>query len=78
MTPTVIGLLVTPCTVVGKLTGFGVTVTAGVGGGGAAPEPERVTDCGLPEALSAIERVACCGPIAVGRNVMLMEQNFVG
>lgn len=33
---------------------------------------------GLPVALSVIERVACCEPVAVGINVMLMEQNLVG
>ena len=80
VTLTEIALLVVPCTVVGKLTGFGVTVTAGAGGGGATPAPVSVTDCGLPGALSVIESVACCEPVAeaAGVKVMLMEQNFVG
>jgi hypothetical protein len=65
---------------VGKLTGSGVTVKAGAGGGGATAAPLSVTDCGLPGALSVIESVACCEPVpeADGVNVMLMEQNFVG
>src|SRR5271170_5204344 len=39
-----IGLLGVPCTVVGKATGFGVTGTAGAGGGGATPAPLSCTD----------------------------------
>ena len=62
----------------GKLTGSGVTVTTGAGGGGAVPAPVSATVCGLPGALSVMESVACCDPVAVGANVMRIEQNLVG
>ena len=45
----------------------GVTVTA-------VPVPLRGTVCGLPAALSAMDRVAVRAPAAVGRNVTLMVQ----
>ena len=77
VTVTAMGELVVPCVMMGKLTGFGDTVTAEAGGGGATPLPLSCTDCGLSGALSAIESVTCSGPVAVGANVMLMEQNFV-
>ena len=78
VTVTAIGELVAPWVMVGKLTGFGVTVTAGAGGGGATPVPLSCTDWGLSGALSEIERVACKEPVLVGAKVMLMEQKLVG
>src|SRR5690348_12961792 len=78
VTETLMGELVEPCVIVGNVTGFGVTVTAGAGGGGASPVPLSCTDWGLSGALSVIVRLACNEPVAVGTNVMLMEQNLVG
>lgn len=74
------GLLVVPWAIVGKFTGFGATVTAGAGGGGATPVPLSATDCGLSGALSVMTTVACCAPVPVdvGAKATLMEQNFVG
>src|SRR5260370_18272453 len=40
----------------------------------AAPVPVRLTDCGLPEALSVMLRVPVRVPDAVGVNVTLMVQ----
>jgi hypothetical protein len=44
VTVTVMGELVVPCVMAGKLMGFGATVTAGAGGGGATPAPLSCTD----------------------------------
>ena len=41
---------------------------------GASPTPPNATDCGDPNALSAIETVADCAPIALGVNVTLTVQ----
>ena len=38
------------------------------------PVPVKVTNCGLPVALSATERVACREPAATGVNVTLIVQ----
>ena len=45
-----------------------------VGGIPGTPVPLRVTDCGLPDALSAIDKLALKLPTAVGVKVTLMEQ----
>lgn len=47
------GKLVEPCTVGGKLIVPGTKVIAGAGGGAPAPVPDSGTDCGLAGALSA-------------------------
>jgi hypothetical protein len=80
VTVIVMGLLVVPCVMVGKLRGSGLAVTAGEGGGGTTPAPLSIMDCGLPGALSVIIRVACCEPVpeALGAKVTLMEQNLFG
>ena len=41
---------------------------------GEAPVPLRVTDCGLPEALSATDNEALAAPLADGVNVTPMAQ----
>ena len=43
-------------------------------GAAETPVPDRATDCGLPEALSATESVAERGPFATGVKVTPMEQ----
>src|SRR5690348_12674883 len=78
VTTMVIGLLVVPCMIVGKFSGFGEIVTAGAGGGGATPAPVSCTDCGLLGALSVTMRAACCEPVAVGANTMLTVQKLLG
>ena len=45
-----------------------------VGGIPSTPVPLRVTDCGLPDALSVIAKLALRLPSAVGVKVTLMEQ----
>jgi len=42
----------------------------------ATPVPLRATVCGLPVALSAIDRLAVLAPAVVGRKVTLMVQLF--
>jgi hypothetical protein len=57
---------VPPVTIVGfRLTELGT---------GSEPVPVRLTDCGLPAALSVIVRAALRVPVAVGVNVTLMLQ----
>lgn len=41
---------------------------------GNVPVPERLMDCGLPEALSVMDTEAAREPAAVGLKVMLIEQ----
>ena len=53
-----------------KLVGDKVTAGAAT----AAPVPERVIDCGLPVALSAMLIEPVCVPVAVGVKVTLIEQ----
>jgi hypothetical protein len=62
------GLVVpTSCPVKVKVVGESVTA-------GAEPVPVRLTDCGLPEALSVIVKLAERLPAAVGVNVTLIVQ----
>ena len=51
---------------------------AGGGGSGFIPIPERLTLCGLPEALSATVRLALRLPVAAGVKVTLMVQLELG
>ena len=57
--------VIDPTVVEAKVRVVGVSVTAGVA---AAPVPDRVTTCGEPVALSAIESEAVRAPAAVGLN----------
>lgn len=56
----------------------GAKVIAGAGGGGAVPVPVGGTDCGLPVALSMMERLAAREPAAEGMKTMEMKQECVG
>ena len=51
---------------------------ATVGGGGAMPVPVRVTDRGVPGALSQMEKVSLVGPRTLGENVTLIEHELPG
>ncbi len=53
-----------------KLVGLRLTIGADV----VVPEPLNATDCGLPDALSAIDKLALRLPSAVGVKVTLMKQ----
>src|SRR6516225_7983212 len=53
-----------------KLVGFRLTT----GPDAVVPEPLNATGCGLPGALSAIDKLAVRLPSAVGVKVTLMEQ----
>ena len=53
-----------------KLVGFRLTAGADED----VPEPLNATDCGLPDALSAIDKLALRLPSAVGVKVTLMVQ----
>jgi hypothetical protein len=66
---TAIGELVDPCAVLGKpIVPLGVKVTTGAFTG--VPVPVSDTSCGLPVALSAIERFAVRAPVVVGVKVI--------
>src|SRR5213592_4126742 len=57
---------------------FWTCTKAGGGGSGFIPIPERLTLCGLPEALSATVRLALRLPVAAGVKVTLMVQLELG
>ena len=78
VTETLRGVLLVPCVVVGKLSGLGEIVRAGAGGGGATPAPASETECGLPGALSEMDRAACLEPAECGSKTMLTTQKFCG
>ena len=64
--------LVVPTNCDEKVKLVGARVTAGAGA--VAPVPVRLTVCGLPLALSAMETAAVRVPAAVGLKVTLMMQ----
>jgi hypothetical protein len=66
-------VLVVPVICVPKASDAGVRVILG-----RVPVPLNEMLCGLPTALSVIERLAVRWPVAVGRNVMLITQLTVG
>ncbi len=68
---TILGTLESPTAVSGNGRLPGISVTPGTGG---TPLPLRATVCGLPGALSAIDRVACRVPVSAGLNVTLIVQ----
>ncbi len=74
VTVTLSGELVAFCDSEGKFRVPGMKVMAGAGGGGAVPVPLSGTDCGLPLALSVMERLAAREPAAAGVKTMEMKQ----
>jgi len=70
-TVTVIGLLVVFCSVAGNVKAPGVTVTEMVC---TVVVPLNATNCGLPVALSVIDRFPLLGAVPVGVNVTVIVQ----
>lgn len=68
-----IGELVTPTVVLGKESGDGSRVTVKV-----VPLHVRAAVCGLPEALSVIERFPDLAPAVVGLHATCIEQLIPG